>query len=428
MDAVSPLPLLPGPATAAGPVRGSERGPRVRTAARPTLPAPAPPGDLVPAALALPAPRTGVRTVGVEEELLLVDPASGRPVPRAGEALAAAGRAADPLPGKPPVAVDLTTELQQEQLETATPPRTDAGDLLEDLRRLRAAADDAARAVGARAAALACSPLPVRPHLAPGERYAAIAAQFARTSAEQLTSGCHVHVAVTDAEEGVGVLDRLRPWLATLLALSANSPFADGLDTGYAAWRPQAWVRWPGSGPSDPFGSAAAYRATVAAMLGTGVPLDEGMVYLDARLSARWPTVEIRVADVCLDPRDAVLLAVLARALVTTAAQEHAEGRPVPVVPTPVLRLASWRASRSGTEDVLVHPVTVRPVPAPVAVAALVTHVRPALEEAGDLRRAATGVARVLRRGGGARRQRQVLAATGDLAAVVADAVERTRG
>lgn len=78
------------------------------------------------------------------------------------------------------------------------------------------------------------------------------------TCAEQLTCGCHVHVAVHDPEEGVAVLDRIRPWLPVLVAVAANSPYRNGADSGYAGFRTQAWSRWPGTGPTDVFRSAVA--------------------------------------------------------------------------------------------------------------------------------------------------------------------------
>ncbi|QGQ20971.1 YbdK family carboxylate-amine ligase [Cellulomonas sp. JZ18] len=368
-----------------------------------------------------------MRTVGVEEELLLVDPRTGRTVPGGPAVTRWAAPAGSDAPG--PVAgvvVPLESELQQEQVETATPPRTAMADVAEDLRRLRRAADAAARSVGARAAALATFPLPVAPVLTPDPRYEAIAAHVGLTCAEQLTCGCHVHVAVSCDEEGVAVLDRIRPWLPVLTVVATNSPFWQGADTGYAGYRTQAWNRWPGTGPADPFGSAAAYHAVVAELIATGTVLDEAMVYFDARLSAHYPTVEIRVPDVCLDVADTVLVAALARALVDTAADRWRAGEPVPADPTCVLRMAAWRASRSGTADDLVDPATHRLRPAPDVLAALLDHTRDALAAAGDLAVVEQGLDRVLTRGTGARWQRGVAQATGRLEDVVAAAAERT--
>jgi glutamate---cysteine ligase / carboxylate-amine ligase len=367
-----------------------------------------------------------MRTLGVEEELLVVDEESGRPRSVAAQLLRRVP-VADPeraAPGEP--GGDVTGELQQEQVETGTPPRTDLADLEKDLRAWRDAADAGARAVGARTVAAATSPMPVSPQLTADPRYERIAARFGMTAREQLTCGCHVHVSVDSDEEGVGVLDRIRPWLPALLAVSANSPLWQGQDTGYASFRSQAWTRWPSAGPTELFGSASAYHRLVGDLLGSGVLVDAGMLYFDARLSAHYPTVELRVADVCLDVRDAVLVAALSRALVETAAREWSAGEPPLPVPTPMVRLAMWQAGRDGVGGALLDPRTGRPRPAGEVLADLVEHVRPALEESGDLPLVERRLQVVLERGTGAHVQRAVLARGGGLADVVAELIRVT--
>src|SRR4051812_25562550 len=205
-----------------------------------------------------------IRSVGVEEELLLVDPHDGHAVPVAGELL---GAHPTPPGVAGPGSAALQAELQQQRVETATAPRTELAALAAALRGRRALADALARSVGARVAALATSPLPAEPRLTPHvARYRTMSQEFGLTCAEQLTCGCHVHVAVTSDEEGVAVLDRIRPWLPVLTAIATNSPYWNGADTGYAGFRTQAWSRWPGTGPTDLFGSAAAYHDVVSAM------------------------------------------------------------------------------------------------------------------------------------------------------------------
>ena len=100
------------------------------------------------------------------------------------------------------------------------------------------------------------------------------------------------------------------------------------------------------------------------------------------------------MADVCLRAEDAVLIAALCRGLVDTAAEEERHGGGAPAVPSALLRLATWRAGRSGTEDVLVHPADWRPRPAHEVIAALLDHVRPALTRSGDLARVEAGLER----------------------------------
>lgn len=364
---------------------------------------------------------TGVaaRTVGVEEEFLLVDPATGRARAVGGAVLAVAEADPDPDAG------DLTCELQREQIETGTRPCHTLDELAAELRSTRATAVAAASEVGVALAPLATSPLAVEPTLSPSGRYAEMARRFGLTASEELTCGCHVHVAIDSAEEGVAALDRIRPWLAPLLAISANSPFWQGEDSGYASYRSQVWARWPSAGPYGLFGTAADYHAVVTSMVDSATLIDEGMLYFDARLSRQHPTLEVRVADVCLDVDDAVLLAALTRALVQTGIDSGRSGEPADPVRTEVLRLAAWRAGQSGLDGTLLDPATWRPAPAADVLDRLLTHVTPALEESGDLTTVRSLLAAVLARGNGATRQRAAFHRTNDLAAVVHAAIAR---
>ncbi len=367
--------------------------------------------------------RRRVRTVGVEEALLLGDAATLHPTPAAGALLAgleATGTARDML------GPSLELEVKHEQIEVVSPPRETADEILATILEGRRQADAAARAVGARAVALATGTLPCDPHLVSAPRYRRMQERFGLTFDEQLTCGFHVHVAVDSDEEGVGVLDRIRPWLPVLLALSANSPFWRGTDTGFASYRYQAWSRWPSVGSYDLFGSAEAYFAQCAAILDADVSFDTGMLYYDARLSRHAPTVETRIADVCLRPADAAVLAVLIRALVDKAACDWEAGSPPDPVPTTLLRLASWRASKSGLGDTLLHPRTMRPVPAAAAVLALLDHVHGHFTSIDEHALVLAGVESILRSGTGAARQRAVMTERGDCCEVVAAAIEET--
>ncbi|MFJ9055439.1 glutamate--cysteine ligase [Streptomyces sp. NPDC102409] len=362
-----------------------------------------------------------MRTVGVEEELLLVDAESGDPRTLSTAVLALAERRAE---GDSV----FESELHDQQLEFGTEPREAMADLAEEIRRWRAEAARSASEMGATVAALATSPMPVSPSIGEDERYRWLAERFGLTAQEQLTCGCHVHVSVESDEEGVAVLDRVRPWLPVLLALSANSPFWQGQDTAYDGYRSRVWGRWPSAGPVEVFGSADRYHEQVRTMVDTGVLRDKGMIYFDARLSHRYPTVEVRVADVCLEPADTVLLATLVRGLVETAARAWRAGDPPHPASVSVLRMASWQAARSGLEGRLIHPLTTRPEPAADVAQALLTHVGDALEDSGDLVEAEKALRTLLKRGTGARAQREVLAGSDSLRTVVTECAARTLG
>ena len=367
----------------------------------------------------------------------MVDPV-GRPVPLGPGALEIAAQRGE---GETPEqhdreddadagsAAHLMPELKAQQLELGTPVCRTLAEVDRELRFWRSRADAAATTVGASVAALATSPVAVEPVATEGERYARMLDAFGLTAQEMLTCGCHVHVSVADDEEGVAVLNRIRVWLPVLTALTANSPYWQGRDTGYASYRSRAWQRWPSAGPIEVFPDAAAYHRLIDDVLATDTVLDDGMVYFDARLSQKWPTVEVRTADVALRVEDAVTLAGVVRGLVETAARQSRAGTPPPAVPAQVLRLASWRAGRSGVGGDLVHPCTGRPAPADEVVTALLEHVRPALADAGDEQRVADGMAAILRRGTGADLQRRIHRETGgDLGAVVRTAVAVTAG
>jgi carboxylate-amine ligase len=367
-----------------------------------------------------------VPTFGVEEELLLVDPETGAPRGRSEPVREEAAREEARGEG-----ASLDGEMRTEQVETASKPHDAADALAADLRDRRARARDAARTAGVDVVALPTSPVAADPDhgegMVPGGRYGEIAERFGPIASAQLTSGQHTHVAVNSSEEGVGVLDRIGPWLPVLRAVSANSPFWRGNDTGYASYRSVVWARWPSAGPTRVFGSLEAHDAVVAAMLETATLLDEKMVYFDARLAKSLGTVEIRVADVATELDDAVLVAVLARALVMTAAESWRRDEPALDHPVEALRLAHWGAARWGLSGDLVDPTTGRPRPAGDVLAALRHHVRTALDATGDTALVDDGLARLTTNGSGAERQRAAArAAEGDVGAVVADAVRRT--
>jgi carboxylate-amine ligase len=368
-----------------------------------------------------------VRSVGVEEELLLVEPGTGQPRAVAETAMRAMRRAAagDEPRADDEAAQSLEFELQREQLETNTRPCRDLGELGDELRRCRSLAAEVAGRAGVRVAALATSPVPVAPQLVRSGRHLEMARAFGLTAHEQLTCGCHVHVDIASADEGVAALDRIGPWLPVLLALSANSPFWQGRDSEYASFRYQAWGRWPNAGPTDAFGTAEVYHQTVRQMVDSGTLIDSGMVYFDARLSEHYPTLEIRIADVCLYADDAVLIAALARALVDTEARRWRAGADAPRRRIELLRLAAWRASRSGLGEDLLHPLTGLPEPAGQVVNALFEHVRDSLDEAGDTPGVTELLAAVLARGNGSTFQRNAYHG-GDLSCMVDSAATAT--
>lgn len=342
-------------------------------------------------------------TVGIEEEFLLVDPGTGAPVAKNGDVAAQAAERG----------VELQMELTTCQVETATDILDSREQMLQEITRLRRTTADAARAAGATLLAVALPPtVPQEFPITDKPRYHRIAEEFGMIAHEQGISGCHVHVAVPDRDAAVAVCTRLRPWLPLLLALSANSAIYRNTDTGYASWRHILWARWPSAGPPPVLESAAEYDTTVDEMQAAGAILDDGMVYWDARPSTKFPTVEIRVADVPSTAAETVLLATLIRGAVMTALHQPERTRSMS---DHALRAAYWRCARDGIDGLI-----------PPLLTAFVEELRPALEAAGDYQFATEEVKRLLHDGNGAMRQRRAWRRRGDIDDVLAEAAEST--
>lgn len=370
-----------------------------------------------------------VRAVGVEEELLVVDPETGAPV-SAGPRLVQRVRSETAEGGGLAPVADgsgLTGEFMRQQVEVGTSPRTDLAELADQVRQHRRVANEVAATEGLAVAAVGTSPVPATPTVTAEARYLSLLSTFRQVAGEQLINGCHVHVDSSSREEAVAVVDRIQPWLPLLRGLSSNSPFWNGRDSGYASYRSVVWGRWPSAGPTEPFGSPEAYEQAVQALITTGAVVDRGNLYFDARPSDRYPTVEIRVADVCLNPDDPVLLAGLARGLVATLAEQWRRGAPFQPVRVALLRTGHWRAAREGLGGRLQHPLTSAPVPAAAVLRDLLGFIGDALDEAGDRDTITEMVEEVLQRGTGAALQRRAYNRRASLNDVARAAVAETR-
>ncbi|MEU3369292.1 glutamate--cysteine ligase [Streptomyces sp. NPDC006711] len=342
-------------------------------------------------------------TIGVEEEYLLLDPATGHPVPLSEEVRRSAGL------GELAEEGEVQPELLQAQVEVATPVCEELTEVAGHLLRLRHALSTAAERAGGRLAATAAAPLAgTRVPITGERRYLRLHDQGGRLAEDLLINGMHVHVGMPDRETGVAVLNRIRLWLPTLLAMSANSPFWEGHDTAFASWRTPVFGRWPVSGPPPRFADHTDYEQRIDALIASETISDTGQLYWQARLSERYPTLEVRCMDVQLRVDDAVMLAGIVRALATTALREHKDAAPEPQCQPELLQAAMWHAARYGLSSTLLDTEG-RPHAAGDVLYRLAEHITRALEEHGDTRHVEPLIHRLLREGTGADRQRDVL-------------------
>ncbi|HVF14129.1 MAG TPA: glutamate--cysteine ligase, partial [Acidimicrobiales bacterium] len=341
-------------------------------------------------------------TIGVEEEFFLVDIESRRLKPVAAEVVPGARAAAHDGGAVEP-------ELLQCQIETGTGVCGTLDEVADELRRLRRVVSAAAREFGAAAASGGSLPLGFEEgsRVTPKPSYLRLEHDYRRVTHEQLVCGCHVHIGIADPEMAIQVMNRARSWLPTLLALSANSPFWQGGDSGYASFRAQVWQRWPMAGTPGTFTSRADYDDLVASLLEVGAIDEPARIYWDIRPSAKYETLEFRISDANLTVEDTVMVAGLVRALVATCHRQVVDGEPSPDRRSELRRAAAWRAARFGLEGTLVDLDAGQSLPAPEVVDRMLARLRPALVESGDWERVSSLVAGVVADGTGAVRQRR---------------------
>ncbi|WP_037837707.1 carboxylate-amine ligase [Streptomyces sp. NRRL S-337] len=347
-----------------------------------------------------PAAHTGdLPTIGVEEEYFVVDPHTRAVVPTGPGVAARASRVVGDL---------AANEFAECQVEGRTPPCRTAGELRGELERVRRALVTAARAEGS---CLCASGTPVLRHGGPPRvgdhpRYRAGREQYRSMLDDFVISAFHVHVHLPDRELAVLSGNHVRPWLPFFIALSANSPFFEGRDTGYASWRSVIRGRFPCLGPPPYAGSLEEHERLAVLIADTEAMLEPGMPFWDLRPNPRLPTLEIRSMDVLQDIDDTIAVAVLLRALVVTAAEKVRRGDPGPRWDGEVLRAACWRAARDGWNGAGFDALTGQVRPVSEVAEQLVRHVRPVLAQYGDLAEVTALFQRMAARGDGAGRQR----------------------
>ncbi|WP_239166338.1 carboxylate-amine ligase [Actinoplanes italicus] len=319
--------------------------------------------------------------MGVEEEFLLLHP-DGAVAPAAPDVMRRVG-GDDRI--KP--------EYMAYQLETATPVCTGLSELRRELTRLRLVAARAAEKAGVYLVASGSAPFPAGPldALSPDDRYRKLARRFPEAAVAGGTCGCHVHIGIPDREIAAAVLTRIRPWLPALLALTVNSPVAGAGDTGWASHRYRMQLSWPTFMPPGVWPSAERYDREVSSLVASGGAVDAAGVYFLARLSARYPTIEVRVADTGLSVDDTVLFAGVTRALVASLIEDIRQRAKLLPTPGHLVREQLLAVARGSAGET----------------ARLLAKITPHLDEAGDTGEIYAGIERLRREGTGAERQRR---------------------
>jgi carboxylate-amine ligase len=198
------------------------------------------------------------------------------------------------------------------------------------------------------------------------------------------TFGLHVHVGIRGADRAIGVCDALRNFLPELLALSASSPFVEGVDSGLHTARTQIFTRmFPRCGVPDTYGSWAAYEDYVRMLYRTRSILEHTQIWWSVRPHLAYPTVELRICDAQPQLAEAQSLAAFAYSLVATLAREIDAGVPTELLPHRLIEENFWRAIRWGLAGEFIDFTTDETEPTRARLERLVEWVLPAAEELG---------------------------------------------
>ncbi|WP_164101726.1 carboxylate-amine ligase [Candidatus Laterigemmans baculatus] len=367
-------------------------------------------------------------TVGVEEEYQIVDAETGCLRPDCDSIMASIeSDEAHRGGGAAETGAAVQHELHLTQIEMASAVCTTLEEVRAQVAEVRGRLIAAARQCGAELVAAGTNPKrpPDEDDVTPSERYRSMTRRYQMLARDLRIFGCHVHVSMPDPEMGVQVMNHARPWLPALQALTANSPFWEEEDTGYASYRRELWVQWPMAGPPLPFKDADELRRCVRSLVKAEAIEDATRIYWDVRLPEKLPTIEFRVMDVMTRIEETVACVGLIRALVARCMADVRAGVAPPDVRPELLTVAMWQAARYGMGERLIDPVGCRQVSAVEHIEELLAYVRDPLEAAGDWSEVRKTVQRMIDFGGGAARQR-TFHREGPLEHVVQRLVEHT--
>ena len=292
-------------------------------------------------------------TVGLEEELMLLDPGTLDLAPVAGEVL---GRLDGDARFKP--------ELPAAQVELLTPPAASVADAAVSLARARA---DLAHACGSLAVPAGSGTHPFadpQGELNDAERYAFTREEYGRVARLQLVFGLHVHVRVSGADRAVAVYNALRSWLPELSALAANAPFLGGLDTGLASVRPKISELLPRQGVPPALSGLDELAAALDWGEASGTFPEARMWWWELRLHPEFGTVEVRVPDQQTTAGQSAAVAAVVHCLVARLAARHDAGERLPCHAGWRIAENRWSAARHGLEAELADLDTGERLPA----------------------------------------------------------------
>ncbi|MBA2242900.1 MAG: carboxylate-amine ligase [Chthoniobacterales bacterium] len=359
-----------------------------------------------------------VFTLGIEEEFQIVDPDSRELRPHSAELVAR---------GKENLEGNLKPEMHQSVVELGTKVCPDIHDARHQVISLRSELAGAAARAGLKIASAGTHPFS-RWHeqpITPNERYSTIVQDLQQVARTSVIFGLHVHVGIPDRHTGIDIMNQARYFLPHLYALSVNSPFWQGKNTGLKAYRQIIFESFPRSGMPETFESLAEYEDYIDLLISTGCIDNAKKIWWDIRLHPFFDTIEFRICDAQSRVDDTLALAALMQAIVVKLQKMRDQNVSFRTYPRRLLDENRWRAGRYGLDGKLIDFGRRREVDERALLAELIEFVAAEVDELGT-RSELAHIERIMREGTGADRQLAVWERTHDMNAVVDHIVQET--
>jgi carboxylate-amine ligase len=287
-------------------------------------------------------------TIGIEEEYLLVDPETRN------------------LADDPPASIledcrkrigdQVTPEFLRSQIEVGTQVCTSISEAAEQLRSLRCCIREVAESHGLAMIAASTHPIAdwdLQKHTEK-ERYNTLAQSMQTVVRRMLICGMHVHVGIENDDLRIDLMNQVSYFLPHLLAISTSAPFWHGIETGLKSYRMAVWNELPRTGLPPQFDSYGEYRRLVDTLVGTGVIEDASKLWWDIRPSGKFPTLEMRMTDICTRTEDSICIAALYRCLLRMLWRLRRSNQRWRQYDRFMISENRWRASRYGIDEGLI--------------------------------------------------------------------------
>ena len=357
-------------------------------------------------------------TIGIEEEYQVIDPVTRELISHDQQIVIEATKVLDE---------QVKAEMHQAVVEVGTNICKNVTEARAEIKHLRKSISDIAKSLGFRIGAAGTHPFSEweKQLITPNPRYDEIINELQDTARSNLIFGLHVHVGIDDKELALHLTNAMRYFLPHLYALSTNSPFWEGRNTGFKSYRSKVFDKFPRTGIPGVFDNLADYENYVNLLVKTKCIDNPKKIWWDIRIHPFFPTLEVRICDVPMTIDETISIAALIQAIVVKLYKLKTQNLNFITYHRALINENKWRASRYGLDGKMIDFGKECEVETRLLIEELLTFVDDVVDELGS-RKDIENIRNIIKNGTGADRQLAVFNETKDLTKVVDYIMEQT--